>query len=179
MRTGLAILSLVVTSICSASTAAFDLMAIAQLGGKGRIQDQEYQPKDPQIAAILATGKDAIPLLIKALESERPYKDSPNSFWPNMVEGDVALIVLSDLFLDPTWQRSALPELCWDNLLERKGLDVPAWDLLHAFVTVHGRVAVANRWRQVWEKEGPKVQWDHGGRFFKVEGRELMSCAPD
>jgi len=179
MRAAWAILSLTVPLTCFANTGAFDLMQIAQLNGKGRIQDQEYQPRDPQVTAILATGKDAIPLLIEAIESERPYDDPPASFWPKMVEGDVALVVLSNLFLDPTWQRSTLPELCWDTLLERTSEETPAWELLNAFVKLHGRAELARRWRQAWAQDGTKVQWDSSGKYFRVEGRELTACAPD
>jgi hypothetical protein len=45
MRAAWAILSLTVTLTCFADSGAFDLMQIAQLNGKGRIQDQQYQPK--------------------------------------------------------------------------------------------------------------------------------------
>jgi hypothetical protein len=179
MRTVLALLSLSVTLMCAATTGSIDLMKIAQLGDKGRIQDQEYQPKDPQISALLSAGKDAIPLLIEALESERPYDHAPKSFWPGMVEGDMALIVLSDLFLDPTWRLSTLPELCWDNLLERSSEDTTALDLLHGFVKSHGRAELARRWRQAWAQYGASVRWEPEGRYFAVEGRELAPCAPD
>jgi len=179
MRIAPAILTLALTLTCFAGTRTFDLMKIAQLGGKGRIQDLGYQPRDPQVTAILAMGKDAIPLLIDAIESERPYGDPPAPFWPKMVEGDVALVVLSNLFLDPTWQRSTLPELCWDNLLERTSEETPAWELLNAFVKLHGRAELARRWRQAWAQDGTRVRWDSTGKYFRVEGRELTACAPD
>jgi hypothetical protein len=162
---------------CFAADKAFDLMKISQLGSKGRIQDQEYQPHDPQIDSILSMGKQAIPLLIEAIASERPYGRSPQPLWPRIVEGDVALIVLSDLFLDPTWRRSTLPELCWDNLLGRTNRDLPAWDLLQNFLTTHGRAALVERWREAWAKHGSRIMWNPDGRFFQVEGRDLMPCA--
>src|ERR1043165_264989 len=150
MRTGLGALSLTVTLSCFAGAQAFNLIEISRLGGKGRIQDQKDHPNDPQITAILEMGKEAIPLLIETLESERPYYKPPLDFWPKMVEGDVALIVLSDLFLDPTWRQSSLPELCWDNLLERTSDDATASDLLSGFVKSHGRSEIARRWRNMW-----------------------------
>ena len=87
MRTRIAVLSLTVTLACFADTRAFNLMEIAHIGGKGRIQDQKERPNDPQVTAILAMGKEAIPILIEALESERSYKSPPLEFWPKMVEG--------------------------------------------------------------------------------------------
>jgi len=179
MRIGLALLLLAVTLSCFADGRAFNLLEIGHIGGKGRIQDQEYRPSNPQITAILALGKEAIPLLIEALESGRPYDNPPLDFWPMMVEGDMALVVLSNLFLDPTWRQSALPELCWDNLLERTSEDVTAYDLLNGFVKSHGRAELTRRWRQAWTQYGSKVRWDSAGKYFRVEGRELVACAPD
>jgi hypothetical protein len=76
-RTASAVLSLLITLACFADAKSFDLLAIGELGGKGRIQDTGSVPRDPQIAAILASGKDAIPLLIEAIESERPFERPP------------------------------------------------------------------------------------------------------
>jgi hypothetical protein len=177
MRTTIATFSLFVAMACFADTAQFDLMKISQLGGKGRIQDQAYGPGDPQVTALLAMGKDAIPLLIESIESEKVYDKSPAPFWPKMVEGDAALAVLSDLFLDPTWRRSTLPELCWDNLLGRTSQQTPAWELTNSFVKSHGRAELARRWREAWERDGARMRWDAAGQYFKVEGRELKDCA--
>jgi hypothetical protein len=179
MRAGLPLLVLFLSLPCAAGTETFDLLKIAQLGGKGRIQDVQYQPKDAQVLAILAAGKDAVPLLIDALESARPYETPPNSFWPMMTEGDVALKVLSDLFLDSTWKRSTLPELCWDNLLQRSDAETPAWDLLNTFIKAHGRAELAKRWRAAWAQHSAAIRWDPTGRNFVVEGRALATCAPN
>ena len=179
MRTCLPLLLLALSLPCSAGTETFDLLKIAQLGGKGRIQDTQYQPKDAQVAAILAAGKDAVPLLIDAFESVRPYETSPNSFWPVMAEGDVALIVLSNLFLDPTWKRSTLPELCWDNILQRTDAETPAWDLLNTFVKTRGRAELAKRWRAAWARHSAAIRWDPTGRYFVVEGQALAVCTPN
>src|SRR5262245_51180530 len=77
VRTGFTLLSLTVTLSCFADERAFNLMEIAHIGGKGRIQDQNYHSNDRQVTAILAMGKDAIPLLIETLDSERPYDNAP------------------------------------------------------------------------------------------------------
>jgi len=179
MRSALPLLILALSLPCTAGTETFELLKIAHLGGKGRIQDSQYQPKDAQVSAILAAGKDAVPLLIDALESTRPFETSPMSFWPMMAEGDVALIVLSDLFLDPTWKRSTLPELCWDNILQRADAETPAWDLLNAFVKAHGRAELAKRWRAAWTRHNAAIRWDPKGRYFVVEGQTVAPCVPN
>ncbi len=179
MRSVLPLMILALSLPCSAGTESVDLLKIARIGSKGRIQDAQYQPKDAQVSAILAAGKNAVPILIDKLESIRPYEMAPNSFWPKMVEGDVALIVLSDLFLDPTWKRSTLPELCWDNILQRTDAETPAWDLLHSFVVAHGRAELARRWRAAWGRYGATIRWDPTGRYYVVEGQALAERAPD
>jgi hypothetical protein len=178
MRIALALLSLTATLSCLADSKTFNLLEIGHMGGKGRIQDQKYHPNDPQVIAILSMGKGAVPILLESLESERPYDKPPIDFWPHMVEGDMALIVLSDLFLDPTWRQSTLPELCWDNLLRRTSREATASELLHDFVEAHGRAELARRWREAWAQYEPKVRWDSAGQYFRVEGRELTACAP-
>ncbi len=90
----------------------------------------------------------------------------------------MALIVLSDLFLDPTWKRSTLPELCWDNILQRTDAETPAWDLLNRFVVAHGRAELARRWRAAWARYGATIRWDPTGRYYVVEGQALAECAP-
>ncbi len=134
-------------------------------------------PGSPQVSAILAMGKEAIPVLIEALESDKPYERPPFDFWPRMTEGDMALVVLSDFFLDPTLRKSTIPELCWDNILERDSAGISASDLLDRFVKAHGRAELARRWRQAWMQYGSESRWDSAGRFFRVEGRELADCA--
>ena len=175
-RTTAVLVSLLFSLACFADDKPFNLLEVGSTGGKGRIQDVKYRPRDPQLAAILAMGKDAIPLLIDALESETAYERPPLDFWPTMVEGDMALVVLSDLFLDATWSRSTLPELCWDTVLERKSDGETAWDLLDDFVRAHGRAELANRWRQAWAQHASELKWDPKEQFFVVDGRELAAC---
>ena len=91
----------------------------------------------------------------------------------------MALAVLSDLFLDPTWRKSTLPELCWDNVLERTSEATTASELLNGFVQSHGRAELARRWRRAWEQYGKRMRWDSTGQYFQVEGRELTTCAPN
>ena len=179
MCTRWAFLLIAVTTTCLAADKPFDLLKISHLGGKGRVQDHGYHPDDPQINSILAMGKDAIPLLIESLESVRPYRVPPVDYWPKMVEGDIALVVLSDLFLDPTWERTTLPELCWNNILKRTDAETPAWDVLNAFVVAHGRAELSNRWRAAWARYGAAVRWDPTGRYFVVEDQALVECAPN
>ena len=178
VRLTVILLSLAATLPCIAGARTFDLMEIAHIESKGRVQDQQNLSENSQMSAILAMGKDAIPILIGMLESDRPYGTPPLDFWPTMVEGDLALVLLTDLFLDPTWRQSTLPELCWDNLLERSSEDLTAHELLDRFVKTHGRRALVQRWQEAWSKYGSMIRWDSAGKYFKVEGQELRACVP-
>ncbi len=164
--------------VCVADGGAFNLLEIGRLQGKGRIQDMQNLSADPQVGAILAMGKEAIPELIEALESSKPFARPPIDFWPKMSEGDMALVVLSDLLLDPTGRRSTVTELCWDNVLERESVDISASELLDRFVKAHGRAELARRWRDAWSRHGSTLQWDPVGRYFRADGRELVDCSP-
>ncbi len=133
----------------SATVLTFDLLQIEHREPKGRAQDMT---SDPVIASIVASGKDGIPVLIELVESERLYENPPFDFWPEVREGDMALSILCDLFLDPTWKKSTVPERCWDNLLQRSDPGVPAWELLSHYVETNGRSSLAEKWSATWSE---------------------------
>lgn len=173
MKRLLAMPLMVAIAVCVAGEPKLDLLKIGHMPPKGRVQDRSA---DPVVAAILETGKEAIPILIELLESDRLYDSPPFDYWPEVHEGDVALVILGDLFLDPTWTKSTLPELCWDNVLERSASSTPGWELLSRYVDKYGRSSLADRWRVAWTKHRESIVWDEEGRFFRVAGHELVSC---
>ena len=149
-------------------------MTIGHVNSKGRIQDQPTSA--PVITEILASGPDAIPVLIDLIGSERPYGKPPFDYWPRMHEGDMALAILSDLFLDSTWKASTLPESCWDNLLDRSGPDASAWELLEQYIEKHGREDLARKWGELWAEVKNEAVWDEKGKFYRVQNKELVPC---
>ena len=168
-----ALIVAITPSVVLAEAPTFDLMTIEHDNPKGRIQDQ--QTSVPVIAEIIASGPDAIPVLIKLIESERRYENPPFDYWPEMYEGDMALAILSDLFLDPTWKASTLPETCWNNMLHTPGPDISAWRLLERFIETHGREELVTKWTELYVAVKKEIVWDEEGRFFRVH-RELVSC---
>ena len=174
-RLATVLLILLVAPISVAEDLQFDLATLRPFQPKGRVQDH----RDPVIEKILATGKASIPRLIDLLESERDLPDSivsTNPSWPAIVEGDAALVILCDLFLDPSWSRSTLPELCWENLLERQNDSVSGYALLYEHIERFGRASIASRWREVWQRYQDQIEWDEGERFFVVKGKALGAC---
>ena len=151
----------------------FNLLDIEHRQPKGRMQDDR---SNPVIASVISHGKDSIPILIDLIESERIYSQPPFDFWPQVKEGDVALALLSNLFLDPTWRNSSLPSLCWDNILERETSATPSWELLYAYVEKHGRQPLAEKWRKAWVTHQAAIEWDSEGWYFRVNGLEPTPC---
>jgi hypothetical protein len=151
-------------------------MTIVHVNPKGRIQDQSTSV--PVIVEILASGPDAIPVLINLIGSDRRYEKSPFDYWPEMHEGDMALAILSDLFLDPTWKASTLSETCWGNLLHKTDHpDSPTWRLLDQYIETHGREDLVRSWSELWSEVRNETVWDEEGKFFRVRNRELVSCS--
>ena len=164
--------SLVATLALAASPVP-SLLDLSPMQPKGRVQDHS---SDPVVESILAAGKDAIPTLINLIQSERMFDHPPLAYWPEVREGDMALVTLCDLFLDQTWKKSTLPELCWDNLLGRTDSDTSAWDLLYRYIGEYGRSSLADKWKAVWLEHRSRIAWDKEGRYFKVGGMELQAC---
>ena len=169
----LATLILMTVAVSLAGEPECDLLQIGHMEPKGRAQDQQ---SDPVIALIVAAGKEAIPVLIELIESDRLYERPPFDYWPEVHEGDMAFAILCDLFLDPTWKKSTLPELCWETALNRADSSVPAWELLSRYVDTYGRSGLADQWRTAWSTHRDRIVWDEEGRFFRVAGHELVSC---
>jgi hypothetical protein len=77
---------------------------------KGRFQDREYC-SSPVIDQIVADGKNAIPVLISQITDSRLITEPVYDYWPSIRAGELAQFILSDLFLDDTWQKKTMPEL--------------------------------------------------------------------
>ncbi len=155
----------------------FDLSLISHLGSKGRVQDGASGHTAQLVESITAEGPRSIPCLIDLLSSNVRYQERVIPLWPEVFEGDVALIFLDNLFRDPSGRLSSFPDLCWDTLLERGDDESAAgWELLHRFRETHGWEAIRSRWREAWARDQDRVEWDTERRFFRVQGRPLEAC---
>lgn len=154
-----------------------DLMDLTMCASKGRFQDLRYNPHPELAARLLAMGREAVPFLISRLESERLYQTSPICFWSDVREGDMALLILTDLFTDGSWVLASHPRVCMAASL---GPDFdpgkPLSQELPRLVAAHGRSSIVANWIAFWAEHGDDVVWDEAGRFFRVEGVEPMAC---
>src|SRR5687767_1364951 len=109
---------------------------------KGRFQDGETADGRPNFLAkaIVAHGKNAVPFLIGKLDDETELRQPVTSFWYEQYVGDVALIILIDLFQDRSEVDSTIHGFGWDEFLERGGdSTLMGEEVLRRYIRKHGR----------------------------------------
>src|SRR5436309_4862774 len=143
-----------------------DLRLIVHIASKGRIQDKTYNPNLPVVDALIDSGPAAIPFLLAKVEDETLIEPPVLDLWPRVRVGDVALLLLSDLFARSDG-RSTVAGLSWDGILERRNPDASAWTLLDDFVAKHGRVGVRRRAEAILTPYHGRFAWEAHERCFK------------
>jgi len=145
-----------------------NLARIGALAPKGRVQDTEYN-RLPLVEQLIAHGKDSIPFLISKLNDETKITEHVVDYWEEVRVGDVALIILIDFFINPTWTDTTIPGVGWDKFLERGGnTDITGEQVLRNYISRHGRRKIKERWQKIWETHRDKPQWDEKERCFKL-----------
>ena len=138
---------------------------------KSRFQEGHTATGEPNQVAkdLLANGKDSIPFLISKLEDETKMESPTVNFWYQMCVGDLALIILEDLFTDETEMNSTIPGFGWDDFLER-GRDraLMGEEVLRRYIRKHGRKKIKERWQMMWQKNKDKIFWDGKCFCFKL-----------
>ena len=155
----------VALGLMTGSTVTVDLRGIGHLPSKGRAQDQA-NPPNRVVSAIIAAGPDAIPFLVDQLSDETVLEGPVLDFWPQVRVGDVALVLLCDLFKAPDGISTTVPGLAWDTLLERDDVDIPAWSLLNRYVAAHGRRGLQSKVEQLLKPYVGRFAWDKSARCF-------------
>jgi hypothetical protein len=135
---------------------------------KGRLQDMDYC-KSTVMDQILAQGKDAIPILISQITDTRPAGE-PFDFWGPMTVGDVAYVVLDNLFLDADWKTFTMPGLKQIDL----DCGAASFQCYQELLKKHGRKFIQNQWLTAWNANKDRVYWDARARCFRlVENTKL------
>ena len=148
-----------------------DLTKVPRLNSKGRFQEGDTVTGESNLVAreIVAAGKDAIPLLISKLEDEPEIDRGVKSFWGSLYVGDMALIILSDLFQDETEMGSTIPGFAWDEFLERGGdRSMTGEEVLRRYIEKYGRRKIKERWKAMWEQKRNAIFWDGKCYCYKV-----------
>ena len=144
-----------------------NLAAIGAIAAKGRVQDTDYN-RIPVVEQLIANGKQSIPYLITKLDDETKIQGHVMDYWNEVRVADVALIILTDFFVDHTWQKTTIPEVNWDEFLERgANREITAEEVLRKYISRHGRSKIKSRWQKIWDKYRDKIEWDENERCFK------------
>ena len=131
---------------------------------KGRVQDCSGSVVMRQ---ILADGKNAIPILISQLTERTPTQTEIADYWYGTESGDVAYIVLTDLFTMPDVERSEMPNVP-DWTIVRNGCTNRAQACWEAYLRKHGRMSVQRAWTRAWNQHKDQAYWDSKARCFRV-----------
>jgi hypothetical protein len=133
---------------------------------KGRVQDCGGKV----LQRILADGKSAIPILISQLTETARTKKQIFDYWFDTSSGDVAYIVLTDLFTAPDGQTFEMPGVPdWPDVM--KGCDGAAQDCWEQYLYKHGRKSVQEAWLRAWESRKDQIHWDPAARCFRLSDK--------
>jgi hypothetical protein len=144
-----------------------DLRKIGHIESKGRVQDTSHNQHDV-VGRLLAAGPAAVPFLVSKLEDETTIPGGVFDFWPEVRVGDVAFVIICDLFLESDETTVTVPGLSWASLLEEHANPgLPSWELLHAFVAKHGRVAIRRKVESLLKTHGSELRWDSTERCLR------------
>lgn len=130
---------------------------------KGRVQDCSGKV----MQEILAGGKSSIPILISQLTDTGRTKDPIEDYWGYTSSGDVAYIVLTDLFLDADWKTFNMPDVpSWT--IVSKGCNGTSEDCWRVYLRKHGRKSVQQAWLRAWSLWKDRVYWEPSARCFRI-----------
>lgn len=130
---------------------------------KGRVQDCP----GAVMKQILADGIHAIPILISQLTETTGTKYEIADYWSGTRTGDVAYVVLTDLFTEPNSEISELPGVPdWNAVM--KDCHSTAQGCWDEYLRRHGRVSVRRAWLRAWNLHKDEIFWDSKARCFRI-----------
>jgi hypothetical protein len=130
---------------------------------KGRVQDCSGKV----IQEILAGGKNSIPILISQLTETTQTKKPIATYWGYTNSGDIAYIVLTDLFTEPDSETPNIPNVPgWTTV--RKGCESASEGCWREYIRKHGRKSVQQAWQGAWNLWKDSVYWEPTARCFRI-----------
>jgi hypothetical protein len=118
---------------------------------------------------IVADGKSSIPVLISQITDSRMIAEPVYDFWPPIRTGELAYFILSDLFLDDTWQKRTMPALFPPQNCD----DEPSWVCWEKFRKIHSLKELQTHWMEFWKVNQDKIYWDGKARCFRLSDRKI------
>jgi len=130
---------------------------------KGRLQDC----RGKVMQKILTDGKDAIPILVSQLTETAITKNQIADYWSGTRSGDVAFVVLNDLFTDADLHTFGMPGVPdWSAV--QKGCNSAAQACWDEYLRKHGRMSVRQAWQRAWNLHRGQIHWDSKAQCFRV-----------
>jgi hypothetical protein len=129
-------------------------------GDKNSIQSKE-------VHRVLRLGKNAVPLLIGCLTDARSTKAPVWDYWPETKVGDIAFVILCDLFSDPSGASTLDAKIDWGDV-QAESPDQPAWIAWANYNAKHGRLYVQQTWQRTWAENSNRIYWDDFTRCFRM-----------
>ena len=134
---------------------------------KGRVQDCS----GTVMQQILADGKNAIPILISQLTETARTKKQIEDYWGDTRSGDVAFVVLNDLFTDSDLRTFGMPGVPdWSTV--QKGCNGAAQACWDDFLRKQGRRSVRQAWQRAWNLHKDQIYWDAKAQCFRLSNVE-------
>jgi len=155
-------------AVAGAKTYALSTWSNITCRAKGRFQDRDYCAS-AVMDQIVADGKSAIPVLISQITDSRWIAEPVYDFWPQIRTGELAYFILSNLFVDDTWQKSTMPALFPDQ--DCRDPD-PAWVCWGKFRRTHSLKTLQARWMEFWKDNQDRIYWDVKARCFRLSGEK-------
>ena len=142
----------------------------ATLCGKGRLQDCDRG--DPVMRDVLSRGKNAIPILISQLTDSAQSKQQVFQFWNATSSGDIAYVILNDLFTDADGKTFNMPGTPnWKTVNQDCSSSTGAETCWREYLRRHGRESVQRAWLQAWNRHKDQAFWDSKSACFRI-GKE-------
>jgi hypothetical protein len=144
---------------------ALDRFVNESCRGTGRLQECDQNPVTKQ---ILLAGSLAIPVLISQLDETIRTKKPIEDFWSYTTSGDVAFIILTDLFTDKDGKSFTMPGVPnWDQIMA--GCNGNAEACWRDYAYKKGVRSLQQSWRTAWEANRDRVVWDDGAQCFRLK----------
>ena len=119
---------------------------------------------------ILADGVEAIRVLISQLTETTRTKNEIADYWAGTRSGDIAYVVLTDLFTEPDAQMSDMPGVPnWKAMMN--GCHRAAQGCWDEYLRKHGRMSVKRAWLSAWDLHKDQVYWDAQFRCFRLHSK--------
>jgi hypothetical protein len=119
---------------------------------------------------VLAGGIASIPVLISQLIEESRTRKPVEDFWNYTSSGDVAFIVLNDLFTDTDGKTMTIPGVPdWEAVMT--GCSENAEKCWRLYVHRYGMSSIQRAWQIAWNSNQSRIFWDPTARCFRLASR--------